>query len=534
MSSGKGWYEAMRLLPHLISRDNYNIEADVRRYTPEEAYIIRLLPVISSTISIFAGLIGIYFFLAIDYRKRIFRHQLIFFLIVYDCIKALFLLLYPARVLARASVYYDLSFCKVVGFFTALSIEGSDIAILSFAIHIALLVFRPEKKVRRGINYEGGLFRYRYYVYAISIFVPILLASLAFINGLGYEPLTNWCYIPTRPLWYRLVLSWVPRYLIIITIFIIYGCVYRHVTQQYSHVGVTMPGYANKENDNKTLKRRLCNALGFLTFLNVIFSNSMKIEDKEHDSSLENEDLVSHYSDESYPKWQANKNEIVTTGSLNQETYQQFKRRRSQVERQMKSIFIYPVSYVLLWIFPLIVHALDFKYGISKKPIVWLNSVSAFMQPFNCTVDTVVFLIREKPWKITTKQVDLSTSENYHYSKWRRLISFLPLFGLPRCSNIQQSELKDVSNPALVSSRSDTYVHESSNESSRHRAIPHNLIDTTIDMPSGRHMSSTIQTSQENRQLTNRDNSRNLVNPSDTSDEMDFIEFLKMGPNNNT
>lgn len=92
---------------------------------------------------------------------------------------------------ARASVYYDLKFCKVVGQCIALSIEGSDIAILSFAIHIALLVFWPKQTIRRDTNYEGGLFRYRNYVYAISILVPILLASLAFIHDLGYTPLTT-------------------------------------------------------------------------------------------------------------------------------------------------------------------------------------------------------------------------------------------------------------------------------------------------------------------------------------------------------
>lgn len=60
--------------------------------------------------------------------------------------------------MAKASVYYDLNFCKVVGFFTALSIEGSDIAILSFAIHIALLVFKPNQTVKRGMSYEGDYF----------------------------------------------------------------------------------------------------------------------------------------------------------------------------------------------------------------------------------------------------------------------------------------------------------------------------------------------------------------------------------------
>ena len=527
MPTDKSWYDVVHQLSDLIVRTTYNIMADLERYTPGEAYTTRLLAIISSTMSIFAGIIGIYFFLAIDYKKRVFRHQLIFFLILYDCIKALFLLLYPARVVAKASVYYDLNFCKVVGFFTALSIEGSDIAILSFAIHIALLVFKPNQTVKRGMSYEGGLFRYRYYVYAISILLPILLASLAFINGMGYEPLTNWCYMPTRPLWYRLVLSWIPRYLIIISIFVIYGCVYHHVTRQYSNVRNTMVGTEEADHQNTSIWKKFSKALGFVLFLNVILSDSLK-GDSNNDAPKNEEEQVDNQARET----PIDNNYNLIPENLNEDTLQQFRKRQTQVERQMKTIFIYPVSYVFLWIFPLIVQAVNFRYTHAQnKPIVWLSSVSAFMKAFNCTIDTIVFLIRERPWKIITSEVDTSPTERYTYSRWRHFISFLPLFSLPKSYNTQQSELNYLADLSLNNSFNGSSFHDYSKilSDTRHMDVDtklaHNKLNTTNNADSispNKHL--------QDDNLEKRYDSEHNNSDKEVPDEMDFLEFLKMGP----
>ncbi|CUM54563.1 unnamed protein product [Debaryomyces tyrocola] len=518
------FYDEIHQVPNLFARATYSVMADIDRYTPGEAHTTRICAIVSSSISIFAGIIGIYFFLAIDYKKRVFRHQLIFFLILYDCIKALFLLLYPARVVAKASVYYDLKFCKVVGFFTALSIEGSDIAILSFAIHIALLVFKPNQTVKRGMSYEGGLFRYRYYVYAISILLPILLASLAFINGVGYAPLTNWCYMPTSPLWYRLVLSWIPRYLIIITIFVIYGCVYRHVTKQYSNVRNTMIRPDESEHDNTSTWKRFYKALGFVLFLNVFTSDSLK-KDGKNDTSINKEEQPSNFvNDSSYDNQsreeRLNNDHNLIPGNLNEDALQQFRRRQKQVERQMKTIFIYPVSYVLLWTFPLIVQAVNFKYTNSNnKPIVWLSSLSAFMKAFNCTVDTVVFLIREKPWKIITSKVDTSPTEKYTYSRWRHFISFLPLFSLPKSH-------EDSPNYALNNSFSDPIFHDYSKVLSDTGHVDVQLTQLTSNKLNVNNNNASIS---PNKHL-HETNSEHNNSDEEIPDEIDFTEFLKMGP----
>ncbi|KAL2707831.1 G protein-coupled receptor GPR1 [Kluyveromyces marxianus] len=81
------------------------------------------------------------------------------------------------------------------------------------------------------------------------------------------------------------------------------------------------------------------------------------------------------------------------------QTYIQFKNRRDQIKRQLKSIFIYPVAYLLLWVFPFAVDCSQYRYEIYHGPIVWLAYIATFMQPLNGVVDVAVFMFREMPWR---------------------------------------------------------------------------------------------------------------------------------------
>jgi G protein-coupled receptor GPR1 len=93
-----------------------------------------------------------------------------------------------------------------------------DFAILMIAVHSALCVFNPGGNIG-----ENGLYPYRYTAYALWVIFPILMASLAFLNPFGaYVASPSACYLPVRPFWYRLGLSWIPRYTILIAITAIY------------------------------------------------------------------------------------------------------------------------------------------------------------------------------------------------------------------------------------------------------------------------------------------------------------------------
>lgn len=341
-------------------------------------------------------------------KVKVFRHHLICLLLLFDFGKAVVLLWYPARVLLVPSAYNNVNFCEVVGFFTSSFIEGADIAVLVLAIHTALLIFK------KYTGTEGGLYKYRNYVYGINFFLPLIAASLAFIDKgrHSYKPLITWCYLPVRPLWYRLVLSWVPRYIVLGSILVIYLSIYFYVKFEYRKVVNAYKqsqSYITKTNDNSNLSL-------FARFKNM-FKTSTTRDNASHKthfsakrcairvasrmcqflsnfpglSFLEPQNLF--HENKSNPQ-----NMEMAIQGFQKDAMANFQARRSMIERQIRTIFLYPIAYLLLWIAPFATHILQYRTDAKHSTVYWISCIAAFMQPFNCTVDTLVFCIRERPW----------------------------------------------------------------------------------------------------------------------------------------
>ena len=97
------------------------------------------------------------------------------------------------------------------------------------AIHSALYIFKPNNS-----GDEGGLYPYRKFAYVAYLVLPLLLASLAFVNpDDAYVSDGTYCYLPVRPIWYRLTLAWIPRYLIFVIILGIYASIYFYVRYKF-------------------------------------------------------------------------------------------------------------------------------------------------------------------------------------------------------------------------------------------------------------------------------------------------------------
>lgn len=71
------------------------------------------------------------------------------------------------------------------------------------------------------------------------------MASLAFSRPeIAYQPQGPFCTLPIRPIWYRLVLAWIPRYLIMIIIITLAVAI-------YVHVGVQFKNYARRQRESE-------------------------------------------------------------------------------------------------------------------------------------------------------------------------------------------------------------------------------------------------------------------------------------------
>lgn len=378
----------------------------------------RALAIAASSVSIVFCLVSLYFFLAIDPKRLVFRHQLIAFLLLFDMLKAVILLIFPARIFTHATSYYLDRFCQVVGFFTATAIEGADIAILAFAIHTFLLIFRPAFTVKVGnsLRVEGGLYMYRYYVYGLSLVIPLAMASLAYI-GSGYLLFVCWCYLPQRPVWYRLVLSWVPRYCIVVIILSVYGFIYWHVLREFRTLGGVFTTIHRQRQAAGQHHGVLLQPPSFFSLLmyffgslrDSIFPRLVLPDDAKltpHTSLSSGLDPITSGPKEPKERQVSHGGPLDTENIMGNSDIQAanletFRKRQKVIEKQMKSIFVYPFAYIFMWLFPFILQCTQFNYEINHGPVVWLNYLGAFMQPFYGFVDSLVFFYREQPWKHT-------------------------------------------------------------------------------------------------------------------------------------
>ena len=170
------------------------------------------------------------------------------------------------------------------------------------------------------------------------------MASLAFIAGdHAYLEQGAFCTLPVRPFWYRLALSWVPRYIILLFILSVYLIVYAYVRLKFKNFDAHLSGASGS------------------------------IDASYVDGNLEELD-----------------------GSGRTGSHPSLRERHSAIKRQLRYMFVYPVIYLVLWVVPFISHCYGYKQAQTPYPLSTAAIVSYTLQ---CGADCIVFLTREKPWR---------------------------------------------------------------------------------------------------------------------------------------
>ena len=223
----------------------------VGSFTNSQNRAILIAALSCAAISFLLVLISLRWFLIM---RRSFRHRLVLHLIISDTLKAIWYFMFPMVVFSRGPVNSTSNFCQASGYLLAFAIEASDMAIFIIALHATLCILRPNNTAG-----EGGLYRYRNWIYPLWLGPPFLAASLAFVNSThGYTTAGTFCYLPKRPFWYRLALAWVPRYMIISLILIMYIWI-------YVYVHVKFRGFDNLRGTDSSYDSELKRKSGFST-----------------------------------------------------------------------------------------------------------------------------------------------------------------------------------------------------------------------------------------------------------------------------
>ncbi|BFZ56694.1 hypothetical protein PYCC9005_003742 [Savitreella phatthalungensis] len=198
-------------------------------YTSGQMLALRVVALIGASLSLIACFLMLYWYLYLKHRT--FRHQLIMLLVLSDFCKALVELVYPAVTLANHDISAG-SFCTLSGFFMSFFISATDFAVLIISIHAALCIFCPGLGRNKA---EQGLYKWRYWVYTMWLIYPTALASLAFLNPVqAYTSAVSWCYLPVRPFYWRIALSWAPRYAIMLFILGLYVSIYVYAKRKFA------------------------------------------------------------------------------------------------------------------------------------------------------------------------------------------------------------------------------------------------------------------------------------------------------------
>ena len=432
-------------------------------FTLQQNQVLYILAVTSAALSLAGAFLTLRWFLLM---KRSFRHHLILLLILSDTFKALWYLIYPVVGLTRGEDGSSKAFCLATGFLLSTGIEASDFAILIIAIHSALYIFRPPQEFG-----AGGLYPFRYWIYPLWIALPILAASLAFINAdSAYVDAGAICYLPRRPIWYRLGLAWVPRYIVFIFILAAYAGIYTYVHikfKNFKHVADDDEDtYGTDETEISADSRRNSFAadIGMSGLMAVAFvepsrrrqmseSRPMppgrrpsaipkRVEDVAQNVSSANRHQ--HLSSVAQSRQQSRFSSLAETTSRHDQTSmsphahphhdgslahshhssrptkgesaalhdlvtEDLRSKRRTIRRQLRFLFIYPVVYILMWIIPFIQHCMSYSNHYTLHPVFGLNLCSTIILALQAGVDALIFSWREKPWR---------RIESDHYKWW--------------------------------------------------------------------------------------------------------------------
>ncbi|KIW11887.1 hypothetical protein PV08_09160 [Exophiala spinifera] len=419
---------------------------------PSQNRAIHITAVCCSGFSLLAALVTLRWFLLM---RRSFRHILVMNMIISGSFKSFWYFIFPIVSFGTGPISSSSNFCQATGFFLTFATESADMAIFLIALHSVLYILRPSSAAG-----EGGLYPYRHWVWPAWLLPPLLAACLAFIrNSAPFTTSGVFCTLPKRPIWYRLALSWVPRYIIIAFIISMYLWIYIYVHMKFR--GFDKLGRSESMSESSQSSRRSSIALhsedvepaeqGGRTsqtpsrrvsqqptleveqqvqssealqpwdYMN--FVTSKPLQNPPEDGPAPTAPWGSTWSDDTISPFGPSSGKPSRIGSKDGQRAGPRKERvsrsdpatntrikmsdrtdplretRRAIRRQLRSMFIYPLVYIIVWAFPFVFQVRLYDARNVMHPTYWINLISVIMLSLQTAADCFVFSWTEKPWR---------------------------------------------------------------------------------------------------------------------------------------
>ncbi|KAK0667783.1 G protein-coupled glucose receptor regulating Gpa2-domain-containing protein [Cercophora samala] len=74
-------------------------------------------------------------------------------------------------------------------------------------------------------------------------------------------------------------------------------------------------------------------------------------------------------------------------------------KNRDKIRRQLRSLFVYPLVYMIIWTFPFVSHVMGYDDSVKKNDPQWLLILGILSLSVQGMVDCLLFAVREQPWR---------------------------------------------------------------------------------------------------------------------------------------
>lgn len=181
--------------------------------------------------------------------------------------------------------------------------------------------------------------------------------------------------IPTRPIWYRLALSWVPRYIILCTILGVYLAVYLYIKSKFGDFDAKFSNKSLASEDNITQSwterqpssslpgldgtddpESVTSSTGLSSPISDPTTASRKVTEAETSLSKSYEPVIGSPSRPIYrtPTLLEALRDKALFSAANKRAESSanaaLRQRHKAIERQLRYLFVYPLVYLAMWI----------------------------------------------------------------------------------------------------------------------------------------------------------------------------------------
>ena len=331
-----------------------------------------------------------------------------------------------------------------------------DFAVFFVSLHVALQVLRTPKPK------AAGLLEHRHFVYTANALIPSILVCCTFTKSKRPYVNEGWfCHLPVRPIPYRLVLYWIPRYIVWVSILGLAIAMYFRIRVKLKLFEAVEKRLSTALRANSVVShqsdKKLSDASDNMFFDTSRASNikvarlSRESQDSRYSQrfstlswlpkkpsqlvsrKIANQEFIMTNSDTPIPRAvspgsigltstsndgnrmasepritdfsPANLEAGSRIASVSAKPYHRLSnanmmaKSRRHIRKQLRLLFVYPAVYLLMWVIPLVSHGFRYSDRYAKHPLYILSLLSLLCRVLIGTADCIVFCIREKPWR---------------------------------------------------------------------------------------------------------------------------------------